>query len=280
MWHRWIGRGIVAAMIVVVLAVLLPAIQQSRESARLTQSKNRLKYLGLALHNYHDTFQCLPPGGTFHPDGRGHHGWMSSTLAYMDASPVYNWIDFNEPWDSPRNAGIFTEPKPAYVSPTTSTPVGRWDFCLAHYSANAHLMAANSSVKLRDVPSWKNTFLVGELSGDFVPWGCPYNWRPIVSINGSPLTYGCRRKDGCLFLFVDEHVDLVSNVADLELIGRLSGPDPAGFSTTPYNIVRPARFVVPNGAFKRRLRRVDDEEFELLFEDIDGKVTKEDRFKR
>ena len=272
MWRRRVEVGVVVGVIALVMAVILPAIERAREVARLSQSKNNLKQLGLALHNYHDTFLCLPPGGTFHSDGRGHHGWMSSTLPYMDSSPVYSWIDFNEPWDSPRNAGIFTQSKTVYESPSTDTPVGKWDFCLAHYSANANLLAANSSVQLKDVPSLENIFLAGELAGDFVPWGCPYNWRPLVSVNGTPPTYGRSRKDGCLFLLADGHVEFISNAVAPELVSQLAGPDLAGFAKTPDNIVRPAAFVVPRDALKRSNRRVRGEWFCFCDEDIHGHV--------
>lgn len=86
---------VVIFIIAVIVALLLPAVQESREAARRTQCKNNLKQLGLALHNYQNTFKTFPPGFVLDADGP-YLGWSWSVmiLPYIDDSPLYNAINF------------------------------------------------------------------------------------------------------------------------------------------------------------------------------------------
>lgn len=122
---------VVIAIIAVLIALLLPAVQQARESARRTQCKNNMKQLGLALHNFHDTYTRFPPGAAndMQPFGNSTSGgwgasWKVYILPYIDQAPLYS------KWDFTTGNGGFTNPNnlpltsnviiPGYRCPTST----------------------------------------------------------------------------------------------------------------------------------------------------------------
>lgn len=111
---------VVITIIAILVALLLPAVQQAREAARKSQCQNNLKQIGLALHNYHISHFCFPPGEisrlkiqmnapgagnvdaadfneSKQPQGIGLHGtsWMLMVLPYMDQNEIYKVWNLN-----------------------------------------------------------------------------------------------------------------------------------------------------------------------------------------
>ena len=88
---------VVIAIIAILVALLLPAVQQAREAARRSNCKNNLKQLGIALHDYHDTYSCFPPGrtGTEHGSTTDNDLILSpffGMLPFMEQGPLYDQI--------------------------------------------------------------------------------------------------------------------------------------------------------------------------------------------
>lgn len=126
---------VVIAIIAILIALLLPAVQQAREAARRTQCKNHMKQLGLALHNFHDVHDHLPPGGhdDLTPVGKETTGggwgssWLVFTLPYVEQAPLFNQLDFsnNSGWGT--SAGINTQAADrkvidAFICPSSTLP--------------------------------------------------------------------------------------------------------------------------------------------------------------
>jgi prepilin-type N-terminal cleavage/methylation domain-containing protein len=93
---------VVIAIIGVLVALLLPAVQAAREAARRMQCSNHLKQIGLALQNYHDTFQSLPYGArarfvnvsNTNPTGQQWGpSWLVSVLPFAEQKPLSDLLE-------------------------------------------------------------------------------------------------------------------------------------------------------------------------------------------
>ena len=102
---------VVIAIIAVLIAILLPAVQQARAAARRTQCQNNLKQIGLALHQFHDTYGAFPPArlvldgvrtlssnGT--TSGVDEPSWLIHILPHLEQTALY------QKWACTRHSGV------------------------------------------------------------------------------------------------------------------------------------------------------------------------------
>jgi prepilin-type N-terminal cleavage/methylation domain-containing protein len=130
---------VVIAIIATLLGLLLPAVQGAREATRRTQCLNNLKQIGLALHNFHEAHQRLPPAfattqtpgnvnwrslpqtpGFFEP------GWslFVSILPFIEEDGLFEQLNLSLPIMDPANAVARTQAAlvSLYVCPSDTAP--------------------------------------------------------------------------------------------------------------------------------------------------------------
>ncbi len=113
---------VVIAIIGVLVALLLPAVQSSREASRRLQCTNNLKQIGLALLNYESNHKLFPPGYVSDFDSNGNDtgpgwGWAAMILPQMEESAIYRVIHFDLPIEDASN-GVRVASIPSYLCPS------------------------------------------------------------------------------------------------------------------------------------------------------------------
>jgi prepilin-type processing-associated H-X9-DG protein len=240
------GSG--TATTAIAAALLLPAVQQAREAARRSQSRNNLKQIGLAMHNYHDNWNGFPRG-TFKDGKNGNDdldvdermSWMVSILPYIDQAPMYGQVKFNEAWDSTDNAPLKDTAVPSYTNPGYTAKgengapthyvgvagVGADSLTSEEIDENSGVFGYNRTTRIADMTDGtSNTIMVTECTEKSAgPWarGGKSTLRALTKkpyVNGEDGLGGPYR-GGFHVLFADGSVRFISENIDPETLERL-----------------------------------------------------------
>jgi prepilin-type N-terminal cleavage/methylation domain-containing protein/prepilin-type processing-associated H-X9-DG protein len=114
---------VVIGIIGILVALLLPAVQQAREAGRNLACKNNIRQLGLSIHLFHDVNGVFPASG-WTRSGPGNPagmyvGWRALTLPYMEQSNLHRLYDFNLNWWEQTNAVTASVPVPVFRCAST-----------------------------------------------------------------------------------------------------------------------------------------------------------------
>lgn len=133
--HREARRGgfsliellVVTAVVGVLLALLLPAVQQSREAARRTQCQSQMRQIGMALVHREEQHRRFPALGYYSSSGPEiFHSWVVEILPFLDQVALHEQWDFNQPNDDvtySQNGKLAQTPLSLLVCPSDTTAV-------------------------------------------------------------------------------------------------------------------------------------------------------------
>ncbi|PQO43072.1 DUF1559 domain-containing protein [Blastopirellula marina] len=175
---------VVIAIIGVLIALLLPAVQQAREAARRMQCTNNMKQLGLAIHNYHDVLGCVPVIGSLggSPVSAPERSAFVALLPYLEQGNLEDQYNYNQPWHHADNLPIAAQVPETLVCPSApgggeqtiaGTATSCYAYCYAPFNAAQQYNAPgkaffqyNDKIAFRDVTDGlTNTICLFESAG-------------------------------------------------------------------------------------------------------------------
>jgi len=163
------GTMVLLAIIGILIALLLPAVQAAREAARRSQCVSNLKHIGLAMLIYHDEFKCFPPVIAADPAAPS---WRTSILPNLDRTDLYESYDRSRPWDAPDNAPVVNTVVPEYNCPSVDGPSLRTNY--VRVVGPDTIAAPDEIVTLADVVDGSsNTILCIEWPDSEISWAEP-----------------------------------------------------------------------------------------------------------
>jgi hypothetical protein len=213
-----------SVMTLVNIALLLPAVTAARDAARRAESSNRLKHIGLAMHNHHDTNRTLPPAYNVDQDGKPLLSWRVHILPFIEQESLYKQFKLDEPWDSSHNKRLINQMPDVYLAP--GADAGTYQTVYLGVVGNKRQHTAfrddgrGSHLAEFANDGTSNTILVVEANEDqAVIWTKPDDWN--FDPQNPRRGLGEFRLRGFLALFADGSVKSIPNSVDEKTLSHM-----------------------------------------------------------
>lgn len=170
-----------AAALILYLGAWL--LRRVRDDAMARQCECNLRQLGLALHNYHDTYKCLPAAYYLDQAGTPLHSWRIRVLPFVEQNTIFDAYRFDEPWDSPHNITLGQRqpekfpgapalgPPHCYFCPLHPELYDREQTSYAMIEGPGTALPVGQERRLDDFPDGvANTIIVAEIDHDRMHW--------------------------------------------------------------------------------------------------------------
>ncbi len=198
----------------------------AREAARRMQCSNHLRQIGLALHNYHDTYGSLPPAYVADADGKPIHSWRVLILPFMENKPLYDKYRFDEAWDGPNNSKLHGEIVHVFSCPSQPGRQRRTDTSYVVVSGPVTAWPGDKPVKLSEfTDGTSNTILVVEIANSGIHWMEPRD----LQIDEMPMSVGTSMTQGIsshhpnvvMAVYADGHTQALTKNTPPEILRAL-----------------------------------------------------------
>jgi hypothetical protein len=191
----------------VAVALLLPAVQATREAARRAQSSNNLKQLALAFFTEETRKGRFPAQASYDKDGKKLLSWRVHILPHLDQTTLYEKFRLDEPWDSEHNKKLIPLLPSVYRNP--NRPNNDYKTTYLAVTGKSTLFDGKDGATIASIrDGTANTLLLVEADEDrAVVWTKPDDLE--VSEKDAQAGLGNFRPGGFLAAFADGHVQMV-----------------------------------------------------------------------
>ncbi len=208
------------AIIGVLVALLLPAVQAAREAARRNVSMNNMKQLMILLLNYDATYGNLPPHAIYSNEGKPLLSWRVAVLPYLEQKQLYDQFKLDEPWDSEHNLKLAKQMPEVFLDPSsTLTAADGKTHYLAVGGKSGIFPDRKVGTKLVEVSDGtSNTIAIVQVDDEHaVPWTKPADFTPDAD-NPTAGLGGINAGEIALAAFCDGSVQVLSLDIDAEVL--------------------------------------------------------------